>query len=151
MSTALSNFVNGALPVAASTGLTYNAQRNMYLTNGHTSSMGHTYFRGIQLSDRVAVIYDIGRGGYGCNPTFLNGVTVYCYDGTAKKIIGKWTPSPWAFYSDYLARKVAATLLYDYLKSQMKIQGVSISDSELEQFAVKQIEAAVTNAPNQIA
>jgi hypothetical protein len=109
--------------------------------------MGHTYFQGIQLSDRVAVVYNIGQGGYGSNPLFLNGVTVYCFDGKEKKIIGKWSPSSWEFYSDLLARNVATQLLFDYLKSQMRIQGAYIEDSELRSFATAQIRAAATNRP----
>ena len=151
MNTSLATLVNQTLPVAANSNLTYNADRNMFLTAGYTSGMGHTYFQGIQLSDRVAVVYSIGRGGYGFNPTFLNGVTVYCFDGREKKVIGKWSPVGYAFYSDDLARRVATDLLYDYLQSQVKMHGTCISASELREFAKAQISAAVSNQPKCIA
>ena len=74
-------------------------------------------------------------------------VTVYCFDGREKKIVGKWSPSSWAFYSDSLAQRVATDLLFDYLKSQMKMLGSYIADGELKSFAIAQIHAAATNRP----
>lgn len=147
MNNSLADLVNQTLPAVSNSSVTYNADRNMFLTSGYTSGMGHTYFQGIQLSDRVAVVYNIGQGGYGSNPLFLNGVTVYCFDGREKKIIGKWSPSCWAFYTDHLAHNVATQLLFDYLKSQMRILGASIADSELKNYAIAQIRAAATNRP----
>jgi hypothetical protein len=142
MGTSLVNFVNDTLPMMTKSSVTYNSERNMFLTTGYTSGSGHCYFQGIQLSERVGVVYDIGRGGWGSNPLFLNGVTVYCFDGRDKKIIGKWSPCDYAFYSDNLAKRIAKELLFNYLKSQIQIQGISISTSELEKFASAQIEAA---------
>ncbi len=144
MTSTLTTFVNRALPISTRGGVTYNASRNMYVSNGYTSGMGHHYFQGVQLNDRVAVVYDIGRGGWGWNPYFLNGVTVYCYDGHDKKVIGRWFPQSYAFYSDGFAQRVAAELLFDYLKSQMRMQGAYISDGELRTYSRKQIEAAAT-------
>lgn len=147
MNTQLEKFVNTTLPAVSGSSVTYNKDRNMFLTAGYTSGMGHTYFQGIHLSDRVAIVLNIGEGGWGCHPLFLNGVTVYCFDGTNKVIIGKWAPSSWEFYSDGLANRVATDLLYDYLKSQTKMQGVCISDGELQNFASAQIQAAACNRP----
>lgn len=147
MNTSLSNLVNQALPAVSGSSLSYNSDRNMYLTTAYTSAMGHSYFQGIQLSNRVAVVYNIGRGGWGSNPFFLNGVTVYCFDGRDKKIIGRWSPDSWAFYSDCLAKRVAVKLLYDYLKSQLLLKGAYVADSDLKSFADAQIEAAANNRP----
>ena len=144
MNKSLSNFVNQALPAVSNSSVTYNADKNMFLTTGYTSGMGHTYFQGIQLSDRVAVVYNIGHGAWG-DAIFLNQVTVYCFDGKEKKIVGRWSPADYAFYSDYLANKIATKLLFDYLKSQLMIQGASIADTELMSFATAQISAAATN------
>lgn len=144
MDTTLSNLVNRALPTAGGS-VTYNAAKNMFVTDGYTSGSGHTYFRGIQLSDRVVVVYDIGQGGWGYCPTFLNGVTVYCFEGNQKKIIGKWTPDPWAFYSDSLAISKAADLLFAYLKSQTVLLGLAMNDTDLKEYARCQIKAAVEN------
>lgn len=151
MNNSLANIVNQALPAVSNSNVSYCADRNMFVTTGYTSGMGHTYFQGIQLSDRVAVVCSIGRGGWGSNPHFLNGVTVYCFDGKEKKIIGKWSPAIYAFYSDSLVQRVATNLLYDYLKSQVRMQGALIDDSELKNFATAQISAAATSTSKQLA
>lgn len=151
MGNSLANLVNQALPAVSNSNVSYCADRNMFVTTGHTSGMGHTYFQGIQLSDRVAVVCSIGRGGWGSNPHFLNGVTVYCFDGKDKKIIGKWAPVGYAFYSDSLVQRIATVLLYDYLKSQVSIQGALIDDSELKNFAAAQISAVANLTSKQLA
>jgi hypothetical protein len=147
MTTNLNILVNKALPAIANKSVTYNADRNMFLTSGYTSQAGHTYFQGIQLSDRVAIVCSIGRGGWGTNPLFLNEVSVYCFDGTKKVLIGSWSPIDYEFYSEARARMHATQLLYDHLTSQARMSGISISNSELEQFAAAQIRAAVLNRP----
>lgn len=147
MNKSLTKLVNNALPATSNRAVTYNKERNMYVTTGYTSQMGHTYFQGIQLNDRVAVVFDIGQGGWGFNPLFLNGVTVYCFDGQEKKIIGRWTPYDWEFYSDRLAKSVAIELLFDYLRSQTLMIGASVSDDELREYAKAQIEEATKERP----
>lgn len=143
----LAKFVNEALPAVSGSHLSYNPDRNMFLTDGYTSGMGHTYYQGIQISERVAVVYDIGRGGWGCNPLFLNGVKVYCFDGREKKLIGSWNPSCYCFYGDDTALRIATELLYNYLESQVKMTGASLTSRELREFATAQIKAAATHRP----
>ena len=67
-----------ALPTFSGGSLTYNAEKNVYLTLGYTSQAGNTYFKAARLSNRLAVFYDIGQGY--CH-TFLNGITLLCWDG----------------------------------------------------------------------
>ncbi len=148
-STKLTQLVNQALPALSNSSVTYNADRNMYLTTGYTSQSGHTYFQGIQLSDRLAIVCNIGRGGWGSNPLFLNAVTVYGYDGKEKTIIGRWMPSTWEFYSDNLAQRVAISIVGNYLKSQSIAQDLYVSDSDLLSYAEAQVKATTMNR-NQI-
>lgn len=147
MSTALTKMVNQVLPASFGGSATYNRDHSMFVSETYTSAMGHGYFQGLQLSNRIAVVYDIGRGGWGSNPHFLNGVTVYNFNGNQKQVIGRWFPSSWAFYSDGLARRVAEQLLVNFLKSQAKMLGASVSDSEINNYASAQIQAAVSNRP----
>lgn len=147
MNNSLSTLVNRALPALSGSRVTFDRSRNMFVTSSYTSAMGHSYYQGIQVSDRVAVVYNIGRGGWGSCPLFLNGVTVYCFDGTDKRVIGSWSPQGWSFYSDSLAHSVAKEILFNYLKSQMRLNGVVISDRELTDYAKAQIDAAVSNQP----
>ena len=70
MNTSLALIAAKALPALSGSSLTYNAEKNVYLTLGYTSAAGNTYYRAIRLSDRLAVYYHIGQG---YAHTFLNG------------------------------------------------------------------------------
>lgn len=73
MSTSLALVAAKALPALSGSSLTYNLEKNVYLTLGHTSAAGNTYYKAIRLSNRLAVYYHIGEGyAY----TFLNGITL---------------------------------------------------------------------------
>lgn len=73
----LSKVAEIALPALSGSNVTYNAKRNIFLTNGFTSAAGNTNYQGIRVSDRIAVKYSLGDGY--CY-TFLNGIQVYGYD-----------------------------------------------------------------------
>lgn len=144
MNNSLASLVNRTLPAVSGSAVTYNADRNMFLTQGYTSAAGNTYFQGIHLSNRLAIMFDIGVGyAY----TFLNGLKVFCFDGKEKKLIGSRFYSC-CCYSDSFARKEAAEILTEYLKSQAKMLGSYIQDSQLEDFAREQVLAAATNRPS---
>lgn len=143
MNTSLATLVNQTLPAVSNSSVTYNADRNMFLTAGYTSAAGNTYFQGIHLSNRLAIVFDIGVGyAY----TFLNGMKLYCFDGTQKKLIGSRFYSC-CCYCDSFARREASEILCEYLKSQAKLMGTYISDSLLEEFAKNQVLSAATNRP----
>lgn len=147
MKNSLSTLVNQTLPAVSNSSVTYNADRNMFLTTGYTSAAGNTYFQGIHLSNRLAIVFDIGIGyAY----TFLNGMKLYCFDGTQKKLIGSRFYNC-CCYSDSYARKEATEILLEYLKSQAKIVGAYISETQLEEFARNQVLSAATNRPGLIA
>lgn len=71
-----------ALPALSGSSLSYNAEKNVFLTLGYTSLAGNTYYRAICLSNRLAVYYHIGEG---YARTFLNGITLFCWDGQKSK------------------------------------------------------------------
>ena len=73
ITTSLSRVVDTALPSLSGSSVTYNAQKNIFLTEGYTSAAGNTYFQGIRASDRIAIKYNIGVGYL---HTFLNGIEV---------------------------------------------------------------------------
>lgn len=57
MNTSLALIAAKALPALSGSSLTYNAEKNVYLTLGYTSAAGNTYYRAIRLSDRLAIYY----------------------------------------------------------------------------------------------
>lgn len=142
MNANLTTLISNSLPALSGSKVTYNRQRGMYVTESHTTAIGHSYYQGIKLSNRIAVVYDIGEGGWGFHPTFLNGVKVYCNDGNQKKLIGSWAPANWCFYNELNARGYATRILSNYLKSQVKMNGLSVSDKEIDEYCEAQILAA---------
>ena len=82
MNTSLALIAAKALPALSGSSLTYNAEKNVYLTLGYTSAAGNTYYRAIRLSDRLAVYYHIGQG---YAHTFLNGINAVCMERTEGK------------------------------------------------------------------
>lgn len=141
MDSHLTTLVNQTLPAISGSSVTYNEERNMFITSGYTSAAGNTYYQGIHLSNRLAIVLDIGQGyAY----TFLNGVKLYCFDGNQKKLIGSRLYAC-HYYSDSDAQQEAAKILYQYLKSQAKMLGAYVADSQLEDFAQHQVLAASTS------
>ena len=143
MRTSLANLVEQTLPAVSGSSVTYNPDRNMFLTMGYTSAAGNTYFQGIHLSHRLAIVFDIGVG---YAHTFLNGMKLYCFDGTQKKLIGSRSYCS-QFYADEYARKEASSILFEYMKSQAMMIGAYVPDSTLKNFAEEQVLSAATNRP----
>ncbi|MBR6182254.1 MAG: hypothetical protein IKQ77_13720 [Prevotella sp.] len=136
----LEKLVTQALPTVSERGLTYNADRNMFLTQGYTSLAGNTYFQGIQLTKRLAIVYDIGVG---YAHSFLNGIKLYCFDGRQKKLIGQSFYYS-QFFTDAFARIESIRMLVEYLKTQAKMLGAYVSDDQLNSYAKEQVTAAAT-------
>ena len=86
MSTTLALVAAKALPALSGSSLTYNPEKNMFLTPGYTSAAGYTYYKAIRLSDRLAVYYHIGEG---YAHTFLNGITLFAWNGQKANIIAQ--------------------------------------------------------------
>ena len=137
--TALQLIAAKALPALSGESLTYNAAKNVYLTLGYTSAAGNMYYQAVRFSNRLAVYYDIGQG---YARTFLNGITLYCWDGPKAKIIGQkfWGGSDWRDFSEFFAKEQSILMLKDFLTGQMKLQGTYVSDRELLAFSRAAIE-----------
>ena len=75
-STALQTIVAKNLPALSGESITYNASKNVFLTQGYTSAAGNMYYKAVRLSNRLMVYYDLGQGY--CH-TFLNGIKLYCF------------------------------------------------------------------------
>lgn len=125
-----------ALPALSGATVTYNAERNVYLTTGYTSQAGNTYFKAIRLSNRLAVYYNIGIGY--CR-TFLNGITLFAFNGTKPELIGQK-----AFNCHFFSEQDAATqsvlMLKSYLEGQAKLMGATVSERQMLDFSRNLIE-----------
>mgnify|MGYP001752246567 FL=1 len=138
VTTSISRVLESALPALSGSSVTYNAQNNIFLTNGYTSAAGNTYYQGIRVSDRIAVKYNIGQGYW---HTFLNGIEVYGYDGSKARLIGSRCYSCY-FFSESNAKKEAVEIVLDYMRSQVKLLGASVNSKQLEEFSEKIVDGA---------
>lgn len=136
----LSRVADIALPALSGSQVMYNAQNNIFLTNGYTSAAGNTYFQGIRVSDRIAVKYLLGEG---YRYTFLNGIQVYAYDGKQLKLIGSRAFNSYIF-SEYNAKQETIGITFEYMKGQAKMIGAVVTDTQLNEFATKVVEGAYT-------
>ena len=137
--TALQAIVAKKLPALSGESLTYNASKNVFLTQGFTSAAGHMYYRAIRLSDRLAVYYDLGQGyAY----TFLNGIKLFCWDGNQAKLIAQkyWGGCDYRVFNEQFAKEQSIMMLKDYLAGQLKAQGAYVSDQEMLAFSRGMIE-----------
>ena len=80
---------------------------------GYTSHAGNTYYRAIRLSDRLAVYYDLGEG---YKYTFLNGITLFAWDGQKANIIAKktWGWSNWRCFNESEAKEESIRMLKNW-------------------------------------
>ena len=140
MSTSLSLVAAKALPALSGSSLTYNPEKNVYLTLGYTSAAGNTYYRAIRVSDRLAVFYHIGQGyAY----TFLNGITLFAWNGQKANIISQrlWGGSDnYRFFNEESAKQESIRMLKDYLIGQAKAMGQNICESQALDFARTMIQ-----------
>lgn len=128
-----------ALPALSGSSLTFNPEKNVYLTLGYTSAAGNTYYQAIRFSDRLAVYYHIGQGyAY----TFLNGITLFCWDGQKAKIISQkfWGGNNWKCFSEKFAREQSILMLKEFLQGQVKALGQHVNEEQIISFARQMIE-----------
>jgi len=128
-----------ALPALSGESLTYNAEMNMYVTPGYVSLSDNAYYRAARISDRLIICYHIGEG---YAHTFLNGITISCWDGKQQRIIGQkfWGGSDWRCFSEYFAKEQCILMLKDYLAGQAKASGTQISEQQLLSISREMIE-----------
>lgn len=140
MNTPLALLAEKALPALSGSSVTYNPEKNVFLTLGRTSVAGNTHYRAIRLSDRLAVYYNIGEGH---THTFLNGITLFCWDGQKAKVIAKkmWGGcNHWVKFSERFAKEQSILMLMDFLKGQAKALGEQVADQQILTFSRDMIE-----------
>lgn len=137
--TALQTIVAKNLPALSGESITYNAAKNIFLTQGYTSATGNMYYKAIRISDRLAVYYDLGQG---YKYTFLNGIKLFCWDGQKAKVIAQkyWGGYDYRVFNEQFAKEQSILMLSNFLAGQLKAQGAQVSNQEIFSFAYKMIE-----------
>ena len=137
--TALQTIVAKNLPALSGESITYNAAKNIFLTQGYTSAAGNMYYKAIRISDRLAVYYDLGQG---YKYTFLNGIKLFCWDGQKAKVIAQkyWGGCDYRVFNEQFAKEQSILMLSNFLAGQLKAQGAQVSNQEIFSFAYNMIE-----------
>ena len=139
MNTALQAIASKALPALSGEQVTYNAAKNVFLSQGYTSAAGNMYYKAIRLSNRLIVYYDLGQGYI---HTFLNGIKLFAFDGTKATLIAQkyWGGSDWRKFDEYFAKEQSILMLKGFLEGQLRLHGAHVSDQELACFARSMVE-----------
>ena len=139
INTALQTIATKALPALSGEQVTYNAAKNVFLSQGYTSAAGNMYYKAIRLSNRLVVYYDLGQG---YKYTFLNGIKLFAFDGQKASLIAQkyWGGYDYRIFSEQFAKEQSIIMLKNFLEGQLKIQGARVSNQELICFARDMIE-----------
>ncbi len=137
--TSLQTIAMKSLPALSGEQVTYNAAKNVFLSQGYTSAAGNMYYKAIRLSNRLVVYYDLGQGYL---HTFLNGIKLFAFDGQKAQLIAQkyWGGSDWRKFDEYFAKEQSILMLKGFLEGQLKLQGARVSDQEVTNFARGMIE-----------
>lgn len=139
MNTALQTIATKALPSLSGEQVTYNAAKNVFLSQGYTSAAGNMYYKAIRLSNRLVVYYDLGQGYI---HTFLNGIKLFAFDGQKATLIAQkqWGGSDWRKFDENFAKEQSILMLKGFLEGQLRLQGAHVSDQELTCFVRSMVE-----------
>ena len=132
--TPVSIIAEKALPALSGSSLTYNAAKNVFLTQGYTTLANNTYYRAIRFSNRLIVRYDIGEG---YKHTFLNGIKLFAWNGMEAKLIAQknWGGCNWRKFDEHSAMLESIIMLKNFLATQAKLMGKYVGDSQLMEFS----------------
>ncbi len=106
--------------------LNYSEASNAFLSDGYTSSAGNTYFNSVRLAEGVLIKEDVGQGY--CH-TFLNGLRIYSLRD--KTLIAEKN-FHCTYYSKYIVREEAKSMLFKTLKEAAKLKNVIFNENEVE-------------------
>ena len=139
MNTALQAIATKALPALSGEQVTYNAAKNVFLSQGYTSAAGNMYYKAIRLSNRLVVYYDLGQGYI---HTFLNGIKLFAFDGTKATLIAQrnWGGCDYRIFNEQFAKEQSILMLKGFLEGQLRLQGACVSDQELACFTRSMVE-----------
>lgn len=137
--TTLQLIANKTLPAMSGERVTYNAAKNVFLSQGYTSAAGNVYYKAVRLSNRLVIFYDLGQG---YKYTFLNGIKLFCWDGKKANLIAQkyWSGSNWVVFNEFFAKEQSVQMLKGFLAGQLKAQGACVSDLDVLRFARNMIE-----------
>lgn len=122
-------------------GVTYNVEKNIFVTNGYESAAGNIYYKGVRASNKLVIVYDFGQGW---KYLFLNRIEIYGFNGKDKVLL-----STKDFYCNVFtenqAREEAIRMIEEMLKSQIMSMNGSYSDSDIHSASFQLVSEAIEN------
>ena len=139
MNTTLQTIATKAMPALSGEQVTYNAAKNVFLSQGYTSAAGNMYYKAVRLSNRLVVYYELGQGYI---HTFLNGIKLFAFDGQKANLIAQkcWGGCDYRIFNEQFAKEQSILMLKGFLEGQLRLQGTHVSDQELACFARSMVE-----------
>lgn len=120
-----------ALPALSGSSLTYNAVKNVYLTQGWTSAAGNFYYRGVRFCDRIVIVEKVGLFH---NWTYIDSIEIYAFNGTKLELVQKRDYEK-VHRNEEFIRAESEAMLKSYFEGVMKTQNVSIPSQQVEEQA----------------
>lgn len=139
MNNSLAFVASKALPSFTGSSLTYIAEKNVYLTQGFTSKAGNSYYHALRLSDRIGIFYHIGEG---YAHTFLNGITLFAWNGRKAQVIAKreWGGSNWKKFNEHFAMEQSVLMLKGFLLEQADSMGKYVTEKDVLKLSRSMVE-----------
>lgn len=131
-----------AMPAAfKSAELTFNAGKNIFLTQGYTSMAGNIYYQGVRFSERIIITQQLGQGYF---YTFLNGIRIFGFNGKEATLIAEKSYHC-CVYSESMVKSESEILIKEFLRSQAAIAGSLAHDNQLDAFSKQLVADTMKN------
>ena len=113
----------------------------IHLTTSHTSENGNTYFTNVRFTNRLAISYNIGAGYVN---KYLNGITIYAWDGEHAKVITQkdFKGFNYCVFTEKDAKREAVKMLKDYLLKQAVENQTPLDAESASQLSSQLVEEA---------
>ena len=128
--------VSKLLPIQSGDTLRYDSVNRLYYTNGWTSAACNTYSRGFRISPRLVIEMRIGQGY--CR-TFINGISLYIFNGHGIELIDSKNYNCCCFSNMFIDSE-CKKMIEEYVSSQKRLLGGYISESEIKRLSSAMVD-----------
>lgn len=105
----------------------WNEAQRMFLCGQYESVRGNRYFMGVRFCDKVVVVEKIGMHH---SWTYIDGIELYAFNGKRLELVQKRDYEK-VFRKDEFVRKETESMLFDYMKSTIKMNRCDLPDEQI--------------------
>lgn len=124
MKDSTANISSTLLPPLTRNQLTYNPEKNVFLTLGYTSASGNRSYIGMRFCDRFAVVEKVGMFH---NWTYINSLELYVYN-MDNVVLAQKEDFYKEFRNEEFIREESKRMVETYLLSMMKSKNIAASE-----------------------